>query len=132
MIIAVDFDDTICANTDYPEIGAPVPGAIEYLRQFEEAGAQLILWTMRSDDALQAAVEYLRENEIPLFGVNENPEQGSWTSSPKVYAHVYIDDAAHGAPLMTYEGVEVVNWQQVGPAVLSKVHTHDPVNRYGI
>lgn len=30
---------------------------------------------------------------------NENPTQKDWTSSPKPYAHIYIDDAALGVPL---------------------------------
>lgn len=131
-LIAVDFDDTICANTEYPSIGAPVPMALDYLKMFEESGANLILWTMRSGDALAQAVDYLRKNGIQPWGINENPEQYSWSESPKVYAHLYIDDAAFGVPLMTFRGVQVVDWSKVGPATMSKIHTHDPVSPYGI
>ena len=34
-----------------------------------------------------------------MFGINENPTQKRWTNSPKVYTHMYIDDAALGCPL---------------------------------
>ena len=126
MIIAVDFDDTLCVNTEFPGVGAPIPMAVEYLKQFDEAGARLILWTMRSNEALDAAVDYLRQRGVPLWGVNDNPEQYSWSDSPKVYAHLYIDDAGFGIPLTTFQGLEVVDWAKVGPAVLSKIHTYDP------
>jgi hypothetical protein len=126
MIVAVDFDDTICTNTNYPDVGAPVPMALDYLLQFDEAGARLILWTVRSEDALDAAADYLRTAGVPIWGYNNNPEQYTWNNSPKVYAHLYIDDAGFGVPLTTFAGVEVVDWAKVGPAVLSKIHTYDP------
>lgn len=48
---------------------------------------------------LQDAIDWFKENEIPLWGINENPKQKEWTSSPKIYANIYIDDAALGTPL---------------------------------
>jgi hypothetical protein len=50
-----------------------------------------------------------------LFGINENPTQKSWTASPKVYAHIYIDDAALGCPLTTDSFVTkpYVDWSEV-------------------
>ena len=59
MIIAVDFDGTTVTHT-YPEMGEPVPGAVEWLQRFQDAGAKLILWTMRShkNGSLQPAVDY--------------------------------------------------------------------------
>ena len=81
LIIAVDFDGTIVEHA-YPQIGRAVPGAVDGMRQLQEMGAKIILWTMRSGDELVAAEGYLAGSGIELFGVNENPEQGSWTSSP--------------------------------------------------
>ena len=52
-------------------------------------------------DTLQPALDWFKERDIPLFGVNENPSQKTWTSSSKVYGNIYIDDAALGAPLKT-------------------------------
>ncbi len=54
---------------------------------------------MRSGEFLADAVRWFEQNEIPLYGINENPQQKSWTQSPKAYAKLYIDDAALGIPL---------------------------------
>lgn len=117
MIIAVDFDGTIVEHT-YPTIGPDVPGAFEWLREFSDAGHQLILWTMRSGPELAEAVEHCRRNGVEFWGVNRNPGQGSWTESPKAYAQMYIDDAALGCPLvLRLEGRPYVDWSAVGPMV---------------
>ncbi len=134
-IIAVDFDGTIVEHR-FPEIGRPIPGAFAWLREFAESGARLILFTMRSDARgavgikspeghepnrgyLTEAVEFCRANGVEFWGVNENPEQGSWTASPKPYAHLYIDDAALGCPLVHGGPRErpCVDWSLVGPMV---------------
>jgi len=115
MIYAIDFDGTIVTHK-YPEIGDPVPGAIETMKSLVAAGHFIILWTMRSDETLQDAVDYLTEQGVALWGVNENPEQG-WSNSPKAYAHVYIDDAAMGCP-MIYPGDKsrpFVDWRKLFP-----------------
>ena len=98
MIIAVDFDGTIVKHR-YPEIGPPVPDALETLWILMGQGHKIILYTMRSGDDLDVAVTYLEANGVDLYGVNENPGQRLWTTSPKVHADVYIDDAALGCPL---------------------------------
>jgi len=48
---------------------------------------------------LEDAVEWFNKNDIPLFGINDNPIQREWSRSPKIYANIYIDDAALGCPL---------------------------------
>lgn len=123
-VIAVDFDAT-CVKHKYPEVGEDVPGAADWLKAFHEAGANLILNTMRSDDrpdgkTLEAAINWFEDNDIPLFGVNHNPTQDDWTSSPKVYAHLYIDDAAFGCPLVNLNDGSrpYVDWSIVGPSVM--------------
>lgn len=98
MIIAVDFDGTVVDHR-YPDIGPEVPGAVEGLRKLVDASHVLILWTMRSGESLYDAVRWYADREIPLFGANKNPDQ-RWTTSPKAFAHVYIDDAAYGCPLI--------------------------------
>mgnify|MGYP003538544723 CR=1 FL=1 len=98
MIIAIDFDGT-CVTHDYPEVGKNI-GAVKVLKQLIEKNHQLILWTMRSESSLDDAVNWFKENNIPLYGIQRNPDQDSWTTSPKAYAQLYIDDAALGIPLM--------------------------------
>ena len=99
IVIAVDFDGT-CVTHDYPYIGSDV-GAVPVLRELADAGYRLVLNTMRSGKLEKEAVAWFKSNNIPLYGVNINPDQKSWTASPKVYADIYIDDAALGVPLTT-------------------------------
>lgn len=113
MIIAVDFDGT-CVTHNFPLIGNDI-GAVPVLKELVENGHQLILWTMRSNrqsasaptvfdvdgNYLDDAVKWFEQNDIPLYGVQENPTQKEWTTSRKCYAQLYIDDAALGCPLVT-------------------------------
>lgn len=113
MIIAVDFDGTIVTH-QYPEIGEDI-GAFPILKQLIECGHQLILYTMRSGDRLQEAIDHCASNGIEFIGHNINPTQSTWTDSPKVYAHMYIDDAALGTPLVhPFDAIRpYVNWNEV-------------------
>lgn len=115
-IIAVDFDGT-CVEHNYPAIGMEVEGAVDVLRALNKRGHRIILNTMRSGEKLDAAVKWFRDRKVELWAVNRNPEQEEWTSSPKVYADLYIDDSALGCPIMFIDGLRkpVVKW--------SKVHT---------
>lgn len=135
MIIAVDFDGTIVEHR-FPDIGSPVPGAFAWMKRFQELGAKLILWTMRSDgreqrhggepgDFLANAVEFCRKNGVEFLSHNSNPSQVSWTDSPKCYAHAYIDDAAVGCPMRVMgSGRSVVDWDKVGPIVEELINDH--------
>ena len=127
MYICVDFDGTIVDHA-FPDIGVPVPGAIEWMKKWVEAGAKLILFTVRSDgqkagNVLSDAVTYLEKNGVILYGVNHNPDQSSWSTSSKVYANIYVDDAAFGCPLIVFDSFNraCVNWEIVGPQVLEEL-----------
>lgn len=102
MDILVDFDGT-CTTHDFPRVGQEI-GAPAVLRDLVLAGHRLILFTMRSDTSqgkyLQDAVKWFDENDIPLYGIQENPTQKAWTSSPKAYGQLIIDDICLGIPLM--------------------------------
>ena len=114
MYIAVDFDGT-CVTHDYPRIGKEI-GATKVLKRLVEAGHKLILNTMRSGKELQDAIHWFNKNGIELYGVNENPTQKRWTTSPKVYAHMYIDDAAFGCPLRNvpdFSDRPFVDWDSI-------------------
>lgn len=113
-IIAVNFDGTIVSHM-YPKIGIENPNAIRVLKKLIEQGHQLILWTMRSGEPLNEAVAFCEERGISFLGVNSNPDQSSWTDSPKQYAHLYIDDAALGCPTQFDPNAQRqrVNWRDV-------------------
>ena len=114
MIIAIDFDGT-CVTHDFPRVGKDI-GAVPVLKKLTDKGHKLILFTMRSnrtdnnsiDDKniqnvtgqfLDDAVNWFKQNNIPLYGIQKNPTQTEWTTSPKAYAELYIDDAALGCPI---------------------------------
>lgn len=114
MTIIVDFDGT-CVTHDFPRIGKDI-GAVPILKKLVEKGHRLILFTMRSDRLeakpvldptiqnvtgkfLTEAVQWFKDNEIELYGIQTNPTQKSWTTSPKAYAELMIDDSALGCPL---------------------------------
>ena len=120
MIVALDFDGTLVSH-EYPSIGQDI-GAVPVLQALVANGHQLILWTMRDHhkhvcfgsidyspeivaterDCLSEAINWFVVHNIPLWGVNQNPDQ-NWSSSPKAYAHIYIDDAALGVPLIRFK-----------------------------
>lgn len=97
LVIAIDFDGT-CVTHEYPYMGSDI-GAVPVLKELADAGYRLVLNTMRSGKTEKEAIKWFKDNDIPLFGVNCNPEQKSWTKSPKVFADLYIDDSALGVPL---------------------------------
>ena len=128
MEICIDFDGT-CVTHQFPNIGEDI-GAIPVLKALIAEGHKLILFTMRSnrkkkkkvdgetviieENFLQDALDWFETNEIPLYGVQKNPTQRFWTSSPKAYGHLYIDDANLGCPLIyPKEGRAYVDWAKI-------------------
>ena len=113
MRIAVDFDGT-CAKHDYPKIGEDVPFAESVIKRMINEGHQIILYTMRSGKALEDAEKWFIDRDIPLYGVNVEPNQTKWTSSPKCDFDLTIDDKALGTPLiLPMKGRKYVNWLEV-------------------
>ena len=130
MIIAIDFDGT-CVTHEFPQVGHDI-GAVPVLKALVEQGHHLVLFTMRSDvvnpsggdpelhlesgNYLTDALYWFKQKGIPLYGVQTNPTQHTWTTSPKAYAQLYIDDAALGCPLLhvpEYSSRPFVDWSTV-------------------
>lgn len=95
LIIAVDFDGTLCKNA-WPDIGEPNTKLIEYLiRKQNEDDASLILWTMREGALLKRAVEWCAMHGLNFDAVNDNLDvlKEAYGNNPrKVFADIYIDD----------------------------------------
>lgn len=76
---------------------------------------------MRGGDTLDDAISWFIDNDIELWGINRNPEQYRWSSSPKVFANLYIDDAALGIPLIEPEDDrDYVDWNRVRDILITK------------
>lgn len=114
-IIGVDFDGTVVTH-EYPEVGRDI-GAVPVLKKIVDSGNKLILFTMRDskNGTLQDAVNWFKENDIELYGINTNPTQAGWTDSPKAHCNIYIDDAALGIPKKfdRMTGRNYVDWPKV-------------------
>ena len=135
MILNIDFDGT-CVTHDFPRVGKEI-GAVPVLKKLVENGHQLILFTMRSDrkdkketndptiqdvtgEFLTDAVNWFKKHDIPLYGIQTNPTQHNWTTSPKSYAELMIDDSALGCPLrydLQVSERPFVDWEAVEEAL---------------
>jgi hypothetical protein len=117
MKIAIDFDGT-CVTHEFPKVGKDI-GAVPVLKELVNQGHQLILYTMRSNgqkkgNFLNDAINWFKENNIELYSIQKDIKQENWTSSNKCYAHLYIDDAALGMPLIFKKGARpYVDWIKV-------------------
>lgn len=114
MIIGLDFDGTVVSH-EYPRIGKNI-GAIPVLKDWISKGHKIVLNTMRSGKELEEAVQWFKNNEIPLYGINQTPGQRRWTQSPKVHAHIYIDDCGYGIPLIEDPNISTrpfVDWSKI-------------------
>jgi len=130
MDILIDFDGT-CVYHEFPAVGQDIPNAVKTLKSLVENGHNLILFTMRSDrhkkseiieeagihnvtgNFLTDAIRWFKERDIPLYGIQTNPTQALWTTSPKAYGQLIIDDIALGCPTSQKNGRKYVNWEMV-------------------
>ena len=89
MIIAVDFDGTLCLD------GKPNITLIRSLMQRQKMRDEIVLWTCREGKTLMEAVSFLRKYGFVPNSVNCNTRtaiQKMGHDSRKVYADVYLDD----------------------------------------
>lgn len=112
--INIDVDGTIFTH-DYPKIGSDI-GAVPVLKALTNNGHKLIIFTMRDGKELQDAVDWFAQNDIPIYGIQTNPTQKTWTKSPKSYANLMIDDSSIFAPLIFDETISnrpFIDWVKV-------------------
>lgn len=90
--VAVDFDGTLCENK-FPKIGIAYDDVFEWLKSQRALGSKIILWTCRSGELLDEAINFCRENGVEFDSVNENPFS-DYDDSKKIFADIYLDDKA--------------------------------------
>ena len=93
-IIACDFDGTLCENK-FPDIGCPKRKIIKKLKQEQQNGSKIILWSCRESILLQSAIKWCKDLGIVFDAVNDNlSETIEWMgyNPRKIYATEYWDD----------------------------------------
>ena len=131
MVFLIDFDGT-CTTHNFPRVGKEI-GAVPVLKRLVASGHKLILFTMRSDNTnktvstdpvinavngtfLTDAVNWFIKHDIPLWGIQTNPHQKTWTDSPKAFGDYMIDDIALGTPLIHDKSISsrpFVDWVKI-------------------
>lgn len=97
MIGAIDFDGTLVDHIWPDPTFRPRLATIARVKQRKAEGDKLILWTCRTGEALQQAIDYLRdEHDLTFDAHNENIPNPNYAfpTSAKVYADYYLDDKA--------------------------------------
>lgn len=130
-LLNIDVDGTVVTHA-FPELGLNI-GAEFVLRDLVKNGHKLIVFTMRCDHDFEPtsdqpdiiaqggpylthAINWFEFHDIPLYGIQKDPEQHKWTSSPKSYARYMIDDSALGTPLLfvpQLSSKKFVDWIEV-------------------
>lgn len=111
--LLIDFDGTVVEH-EFPNIGKPMDKAFEVLKELQEYGYKLILWTCREDGlagrhCLTEAIEFCRKNGVEFDSINAGIPEHDWrggTTIPirKPHAICHIDDHNLGG----FPGWEVV------------------------
>lgn len=94
MIFAVDFDGTLVSNA-YPAIGSPKLDVINKTIALQKQGHTIVLWTCRTDELLDEAVEFLKSYGLICDYINDHTDANLarfGKAGRKVGADYYIDD----------------------------------------
>ena len=96
MVIAVDFDGTLCKNK-WPEIGEPIQQRINWMKSLRAHDNKVILWTCREGMQLVDAIVWCADHGLFFDAVNDNLEEYKKKfggNARKIYADCDIDDKA--------------------------------------
>ena len=99
MIIAMDFDGTLC-ELAYPNIDEARVDVISKVQEAKEKGHTLILNTCREGIILDRAISWLQINwGLEFDYVNENYKENlaNYPYCRKIAADIYVDDLAPGS-----------------------------------
>ena len=100
LIIAVDFDGILAKDAGiFPRIGPPNVKMIKFVKELIKEGHEVVLWTSRTDGALDMAVKWCKVHDIGFCSINDNApsnkaryEKEYPNGTRKVAADIYIDD----------------------------------------
>ena len=98
-IVAVDFDGTLVEDR-FPKIGAEKATMCDAIKRLQKFGVKTILWTSRTGELLEDAINWCEDNGFNFTKINENIDEVqelTGLDTRKVYANVYIDDKNYPA-----------------------------------
>lgn len=105
-ILAVDYDGTMFEDS-YPIKGDIKQDVVDKVKEFQDAGAEIVLWTCREGRSLKEALGRIEdETDLDFVAINENaPSQlefmkekkseGDLFATRKIFANFYVDDRAN-------------------------------------
>jgi hypothetical protein len=116
-VLAIDFDGTIVDHA-FPDIGEIKPDAKEIINRLYEEGYYICVWSCRTGFNLIDAVNWLNDNGIQYHKFNEGPplECVGFSSHPKIYANIYIDDSNLGG---------LPSWKEIYEIIKKRGHKHN-------
>lgn len=124
MLIAIDFDGTIVEHK-YPEIGREIPFAVETLKKIQQDGHKLILWSVRTGDRLQEAIDWCKERGLVFYAENKDfPEEtieNNEDYSRKLQVDMFIDDRNLGG---------LPDWGTIYQMISNKLTYRELVDHY--
>jgi len=118
LIVAVDFDGTIL-QSEYPNVGEPIPYAVQSLNKMIDVGIRIVIWTCRSD--ILPVIDFLDAHNIEVDAINSNNaltqkewEKFNWKNSRKIGADVYIEDRGFINP------IDVFGWTLIAKKLIHR------------
>lgn len=89
LVIAVDMDDTLF---DYHKTGATYPAITGILRQCNELGFLIVVFTSSPNSRHPFIREYMASLGITIHGINTNPKPLPFGNEGKIMYNLFMDD----------------------------------------
>ena len=91
LVVAVDFDDTAY---DFHQQGEEHLRVLQVLRQCNELGFYVVIWTASAPERFEFMKEYMQQHQVHISSINENPIKLPFGNHKKIYYNILLDDRA--------------------------------------
>jgi hypothetical protein len=117
-LLGLDFDGTMIDHS-YPRIGEVNPHAVECVLRLIERGWDVVLFTARGGEHLEAALSWCEERFV-VYAVNTNPHWPTplGEAPGKPHFDMVVDDTAAGTPLLPNG---CVDWLMLWPMIERRI-----------
>ena len=109
-VIGIDFDGTIVYDA-YPEIGEPIPGAIETINKWYNEGFWIVIHSCRAGEYEADMCRWIYENKLDVHRINNNLDwriEKYGGDTRKMSLDINIDDKNIG--MQMYTGISMRMW----------------------